>query len=332
MGSLTLPLEVSHRFLSTPFALPEEAHVGTDFRLRPLLPLSKSAERFYILALSLRDVRLLEGSGFAYRRLKLPEMPTSFAAATGYVYDQQRQIRTASPAALGERGPFAHGQGGTADDRRQRDVEHYFRRLWENLAPLLPERSSPIVLAAVEEYLPLVAAALRDGRLVDRCVAGSPDHLCDEELWAAGPAGRPGVAQKRARAANSRLSVGRPGRRWSAAWPRFCRPREAGRVGHLLLGERLERWGRYDEQHGLMEARALPAPGDEGPPRAGRRGDSRPRRRSRVAAAGADARRRAGGGLAALLTLRRSAGRPRSRAEEPPSRFSASSDRRRTYR
>ena len=38
---------------------------------------------------------------------------------------------------------------------------------------------------------------------------------------------------------------------------------EAGRVAHLLLGDRLERWGRYDDQHGLMEERALPAPGDE---------------------------------------------------------------------
>ena len=159
------------QFVSTPFTLHEAAHVGPQFQLRPLLPLSKSAEHFYVLALSLSDVRVLEGSAFGVRRIELPEMPTSFAAATGYLYDQQRQLHSASSSALGERSAIVHGQGGNADDCRDRDLEHYFRRLWEAIAPLLPERNAPIVLAAVESYLPLVTAALRDARLVDRLEA-----------------------------------------------------------------------------------------------------------------------------------------------------------------
>lgn len=250
------------QFVSTPFVLHEAAHVGPHFQLRPLLPLSKSAEHFYVLALSLSEVRLLEGSAFGVRRIELPELATSFAAGTDYVYEQQRQVHTASPAALGDRGPIAHGQGGTADDRRDRDIEHYFRRLWEGLAPLLPERTAPIVLAAVEAYLPMVTAAMRDGRLVDRCVAGSPDRLSDDELWRrALPIATGWRDRERARRLRDSATGGRPALVTGLA--SVLPAAEAGRVAHLLLGDRLERWGRYDEQHGLMEERAIPAPGDE---------------------------------------------------------------------
>lgn len=250
------------QFVSTPFTLHEAAHVGPQFQLRPLLPLSKSAEHFYVLALSLSDVRVLEGSAFGVRRIELPEMPTSFAAATGYLYDQQRQLHSASSSALGERGAIVHGQGGNADDSRDRDLEHYFRRLWEGIAPLLPERNAPIVLAAVESYLPLVTAALRDARLVDRCVAGSPDHLTDEELWRRSlPVATAWWDRERSRRLRESACGGRPALVTGLA--EVLPAAEAGRVAHLLLSDRLERWGRYDEQHGLMEERAIPAPGDE---------------------------------------------------------------------
>lgn len=252
-----------HHFLSTPFALHEGASVGSQFQLRPLLPLSKSAEHFYVLALSLREVRLLQGSPFAVRRVELPKtIATGFAEATEYEYLSQRQIHSASPAALGKRSPIVHGQGGNADDRRDRDLEHHFRRLWDALATYLPEPNAPIVLAAIEDYLPLVTVALRDPRLVDRCVAGSPDHRSDEELWRlALPMATDWRARERARRLRESASGGRPP--LASGLAEVLPAAEAGRVAHLLVGERLERWGRYDDHRGLLVDRALPSPGDE---------------------------------------------------------------------
>lgn len=250
------------QFVSTPFPLNESVHVSPRFQLRPLLPLSKAGEHFYVLAMSLRGVRLLEGSAFAVRRLALPEIATGFAEATGYVYGTQRQVHSASPAALGERGAIVHGQGGNADDRQDRDLEHHFRRLWEAIAPLLPERNAPIVLAAVEEYLPLVNAALRDHRLVDRCVAGSPDHASDEELWRGA---LPIVASwregERARRLREAASGGRPA--LATGLSAVLSAAEAGRVAHLLLAEGQERWGKFDERNGIVEERRVPQEGDE---------------------------------------------------------------------
>ena len=251
------------QFIPTPFAVHESVGVGAHFQLRQLLPLSKSAEHFYVLALSQRDARLLLGSPFAVRRLELPKtIVTGFAEATGYEYLSQRQLHSASPAALGRRGAIVHGQGGNAAERRDRDLEHHFRRLWEELAAYLPEPNAPIVLAAIEDYLPLVTAALRDPRLVDRCVAGSPDHLSDEELWRqALPLATDWRARERARRLRDSASGGRPP--LASGLAQVLEAAEAGRVAHLLLGERLERWGKFDEQRGLIEDRALPAPGDE---------------------------------------------------------------------
>jgi len=250
------------RFVSTPFPLTEAVAVGARFRLRPLLPLARATEHFYVLALSLNDLRLLEGSPYSVRRIELPEMARSFAAASGYVYESERQVHSASPAALGERGAIVHGQGGNADDRRERDLEHHFRRLWEKITGCLPDRNAPIVLAAVEQYLPLVAAALRDDRLLDRCVGGSPDHLADEELWRrALPVATEWRFSELARRLRNSVSGGRP--RLVSGLAEVLPAAEAGRVAHLFLAEHMERWGRYHDRTGRLEERALPAPGDE---------------------------------------------------------------------
>jgi len=249
-------------FTATPFPLLESAQVASRFRLRPLLPWSRERERFYVLALSLADLRVLEGHAYGVRRIELPEMVKSFSGASGYVYESERQVHSSSPAALGERGAIVHGQGGNAEDRRDRDVEHHVRRLWEKIASRLPERSAPIVLASVESYLPLVSAALRDDRLLDRCVAGSPDHLSDEELWRrALPVAAEWRLGELARRLRNSAAGGKP--RLAAGLGEVLKAAESGRVAHLFLADRIERWGRFDERLGVLEERAQPAPGDE---------------------------------------------------------------------
>ncbi len=254
-------LGFSH-FVATPFPLLESVQVARRFRLRPLLPWSRATERFYVLALSLADLRLLEGTPYGVRRIELPEMAKSFRAASGYVYESERQVHSASPAALGERGPIVHGQGGNAEERRDRDVEHYFRRLWEKISGLLPERGAPIVLAAVPSYLPLVTAALRDDRLLERVVSGSPDHLSDEELWRrALPLATEWRLGELARRLRNSATGGKP--RLATGLADVLPAAESGRVAHLLLADRLERWGRFDDRHGVVEERLQPVPGDE---------------------------------------------------------------------
>ncbi len=83
------------------------------------------------------------------------------------------------------------------------------------------------MLAAVEDYLPLVTAALRDSRLVDRCVAGSPDHLSDEDLWRrALPIATAWRDDERAR--RLRDSASGEDRCWSPGWRRCSLPPKRG--------------------------------------------------------------------------------------------------------
>lgn len=215
-----------------------------------------------MLALSLNDLRLLEGSPYSVRRIELPRWrgasrrPRGTSTSPSGRCTALRRQRSASAA------PWSADRVATPTTAASATSSTTSRRLWEKITGCLPDRNAPIVLAAVEQYLPLVAAALRDDRLLDRCVGGSPDHLADEELWRrALPVATEWRFSELARRLRKTVPGGRP--RLVSGLAEVLPAAEAGRVAHLFLAEHLERWGRYHDRTGRLEERALPAPGDE---------------------------------------------------------------------
>jgi hypothetical protein len=110
-------------FLSTDlfrsFRLPENfaemLTVADSFYIKPLLPLLGSDNRFYILALSQKEIRLLEGTGQNVQEMEMDSVPGSLAEALRYD-ESGKQLRFRTGTAGGDHLAMVSGHGGEAEN------------------------------------------------------------------------------------------------------------------------------------------------------------------------------------------------------------------------
>lgn len=189
------------QYVPLPFPVDEKLEVGDRFVIRPLLP-RLGGGTFYVLALSRKEVRLLEVAGSDVRRVDLEGVPQSLEEALGeQLTGRIFQTHTASPAALGARAAIVHGRGSGEEDVKA-ELMRYLQRVDAALAPKLPDRNAPLVLAGVEYVLALYREVSRLTAITTEEITGSPELLKDEELARrARPLADPFLNQERHRAA-----------------------------------------------------------------------------------------------------------------------------------
>jgi hypothetical protein len=162
----------------------EELVVVTDrFHFKPLLPLLTGDGKFYILALSQNDVRLLQGTRYSVSEVDLVDVPQSIAEALKYDDpEKQFQFHTGTPpTGSGDRAGMFHGQGAGNDDQKDR-LLRYFRKVSGGLEELLKNQRAPLVLAGVDYLLPIYKEANNYPHLMDEGITGNPEELKVEEL------------------------------------------------------------------------------------------------------------------------------------------------------
>lgn len=169
------------RYVSIPFPVDERLEVGERFIIRPLLPLLGGGT-FYVLALSQKEVRLLEVADSNIRRVDLEGVPRSLEEALGeQLTGRLFQTHTASPAALGQRGAIVHGRG-SGDEDVKAEAMRFLQRVDAGLASKLPDRNVPVVLAGVEYLQAIYREVSRLAAIAAEGITGSPEHLGDDAL------------------------------------------------------------------------------------------------------------------------------------------------------
>ena len=238
--------------------------VAQRFYLRPLAPLRASDGRFYVLALSLNQVRLLEARRGAVRRVSLDGVPQSFAEALGYEqYDSGVQSHTASTSGLGRQPAIFHGHGDNDQEKLDKDIVHYFQLVAKGLAGVLEDPQAPLVLAAVEEHFPRYRGANQHPRMLDEGIVGSPERLADHQLYdRAWKIVEPFFLSQRDQALVRYSELKGLGRA-SSTMSELVPAADQGRVDVLLLDEKTELWGRYDPSSAELEIHAEPQEGDQ---------------------------------------------------------------------
>jgi len=165
--------------LRLPSDVPRRVVVGPHPHLRPLVPLATGADEFYLLALSLGDVRLFAGTQGSIHELSLGTIPASVADMerrhqSEPEHQHQHQPRSDGVARF-------HGHGGSEYDAVAAD------KFFLEVATGLRERVGastrlPILVAGVAEHLPALRARNLLPTLVDEVVPGNADHLAAAEL------------------------------------------------------------------------------------------------------------------------------------------------------
>ncbi len=174
-----------HRTLRVPLRVPELATVGDRLVVGPLLRLLSGDEHFLVLALSQREVRLLEGTRHTVEVVELADVPTALREAVAA--QEPRSDTMARPASRAGRGGAAvfYGHGAGDDHFKKDEVQRFLRLVATGLRDVLSDQTLPMVLVG---QTPLVAAYREVntyGQVLDDAVLRNPDDLTVEELHAA---------------------------------------------------------------------------------------------------------------------------------------------------
>lgn len=180
------------RFHRLPVRFGEDIVVGDHFVIRPLLPVFQDTGQYYILAISLKRVRLLECDRYSHREIELPGAPKSLADDMKYdELEKQLQYRTgASSTVSGRRGAVIyHGQGGGADETRHKgDILRFFHDVEKDVALALKNPGAPLIFAGVDYLFPIYQEANTHRTLIAECLPGNTDEKTDaqlhDETWA----------------------------------------------------------------------------------------------------------------------------------------------------
>lgn len=225
----------------------EELAVVTDhFHLKPLLPLIQEDGRFYLLALSQNSARVFQGSRLSLSELDVAGMPSSLAEALRFDDPEvSLQFRQKGAETGTDRAAIYHGHGAGADDRKKR-LLRYFQQIDRGLQELLADQHAPLVLAAVDYYLPIYREAARHRWLLDECVSGNPEDVSIADLhtraWQ--------IAEKefsRSRQeAQEKLGQALSNNKGSQALKEIVRAAHQGRVDTLFVRRDEQMWGTFD--------------------------------------------------------------------------------------
>lgn len=157
--------------------MPELATVGARPVLGPTLRLCSGDERFLVLALSQRDVRLLEGSRNTVEPVHLPDLPTSLRDAVEP--DEPRSHTMARPADKAGRGGPAVFYGHGAGDRhlKKDEVLRFLRSVDAGLHAVLARESAPMVLVGLDPLVSAYREVNTYGHVLDDAVEHNADQL-----------------------------------------------------------------------------------------------------------------------------------------------------------
>src|SRR6266446_2110958 len=234
-----------------PYQFKEQVVVTTHFYFRPHLPLVLDSGRFYILALSQKEIRLLDSTHDSVHEIDLPEaVPRSLTEAMKYDEPENEVQYHSNPSVAitgkaGRRTTLFQGKRVGVDDEKTR-ILHYFERVDGGLHELLKDEKVPLVLSGVEFLLQIYRKANTYPYLLREEIRGNPDRENAEVLCKqAYPIVVPYFKKLREEAA-ARYTTCTGTSRASNDMRTIIPAAFYGRVACLFMTKDQERWGTFN--------------------------------------------------------------------------------------
>ena len=164
--------------------MPTFATVGDKPVLGPMLRLLSGDEHFLVLALSQREIRLMEGSRNTVEVVELTDVPTSLKDAI--TPREPRSDTMARPAAAGGRGgggsAIFYGHGAGDQHVKTVEVEQFLRNVSTGLKEVLAGQTVPMVLVGLDHLVAAYREVNTYPNVIDAAVEHNSDQLSTEEL------------------------------------------------------------------------------------------------------------------------------------------------------
>jgi len=244
--------------------IPDELVVVTNrFHLKPLLRLFSVDGRFYILALSQKDVRLFQCTRYGISEVSLNNTPRSIAEALKYDdLSNKQQFHTRVAGHSGNTDSMFRGHGTGVDDPKI-DILRYFLKINDGVRNVLKDDQAPLILAAVDYLLPLYREANTHTNLLEEGITGNPDGLSPQELHKqAWPLVEPYFRKVQETAGSKLMDFTGTGLS-SNDIEEIIAAAYFGRIDTLFVATGLHRWGLFAPEINTVQIHEQPEPGDE---------------------------------------------------------------------
>lgn len=133
--------------------------VGERAHVKPLLDYFAYDGRYFILALSQKDVRFFRGTRYSIQEIDVEGMPRSLDEALQYDDPESHLQYHTTPKTRGNSGDaLYHGHGDVEiDDKTQ--ILRFCQKVDHALQPFLAQENAPLILACVDYMLPIYKEA-----------------------------------------------------------------------------------------------------------------------------------------------------------------------------
>jgi len=216
------------RFFCLPVDFSELLVVADRFHLKPLVPMLSGDIRFYILAISKNQIRLVECTRFSARRVEIQGLPENLDAALNLDEYQKRLQRHA----------------GTEDEKGKALL--YFQEVDRGLRPFFRDKKGPLLFAGVDYLFPIYREANTYAHLYPRAISGNPEELSEEELMEdAWPILEPHFEKERRKSVDQFYQFHGTGRA-STGIEDIVKAAAHARIATLFVATGVQKWGTYD--------------------------------------------------------------------------------------
>ncbi len=258
------------RSFRVPVDFRERVVVNERLYIKPLLPLFSGDGRFYILAISQDQIRLLEGTRDSVAEVELTGVPESMAEAL-WPDDPERQLQFRTIRSQprggtgGTEGTVAFHGHGVGDELDKQDIKRYLQKVDRGLMDKLADERAPLLLAGVDYLLPIYREATKYQYLLDEGLTGNPDNLSARELHAqAWELVKPVFTKAQAdAAARYHEHAGRDDGQASNDLKTVLRAAHEGRIDVLFVAVGAQEWGQFRTHSFNVHVHPEMQPGDQ---------------------------------------------------------------------
>src|SRR5207248_2057847 len=215
-----------------------------------------------VLALSQNGVRFFEGDREQVREETLAGIPKNLEEAIDIEYPEHGQrYHSGDAGSRGKQMALHHGQGGKPETIKD-DMQQFLRQVAVAVDKRLRNERAPLVLATVEQTVPLWRETSDYKFLLDEFVHGNPDHLSPAEMHAkAWPLVQPALGAYR-KWCEQRMAESQ-GAKLASSLRDIVPAAISGRISALFIDCKRSRWGQYDQANNAAILHREREPGDQ---------------------------------------------------------------------
>ena len=243
-----------------PCRLDEFTCVSKSFHLLQLVPLMSGDGIYYILALSLEKVRLLEATHYYVNELDVEGRIQQGLKEVEKYYEFEKGLE--SKSGLVPNPQNRNGQGELKPTKKDL-VEEYFRNVVVGLKKIVLTDRTPIVMAGVDYLHPIFKEVAHGLNVMPQGIHGNPDMMKAKELhtksWDMVEAYFNKERERNREAYGDWAGTGKT----SYDINRIVPAAFNGRVDTLFVGRGQHQWGRFDKETQELELHDSFKYGDE---------------------------------------------------------------------